>query len=152
MKPLLLRPHHGMCLQFFTGKGYSGGFVKNMKKICAKLERDPSQTVVLCKGPDAICRACPHWVETGCRSDPKPTQYDTMCLSACGFREGEKISWEEFSGGIRETALKSSDSFARICSDCVWFSVCQQLYVENLSKELKTMGIVQSGIFYGKNK
>ena len=25
-----IRPHHGMCLYFFEGKGYSEGFIKHM--------------------------------------------------------------------------------------------------------------------------
>ena len=27
-----LRAHHGLCLRFFQGKGYSGAFVENMAR------------------------------------------------------------------------------------------------------------------------
>lgn len=34
-----LRAHHGLCLHFFRGKGYSGAFVENMARKKAMLER-----------------------------------------------------------------------------------------------------------------
>ena len=148
--PVRLRPHHGLCLQFFTGKGYSSGFVENMKAVCAKLEANPHTKIVLCAGPDDLCKACPHNLPGGCRSGSKPARYDEKCLSACGFSIGDDISWDQFQEKLRDSALKCGENFARICSDCVWFSVCQQLYVENLFKPLKTTEIVQTGIFYRK--
>ena len=30
---ICLRPHHGMCLAYFEGKGYSDGFTVNMQKM-----------------------------------------------------------------------------------------------------------------------
>ena len=33
-----LRAHHGLCLRFFQGKGYSGAFVENMARKKAMLE------------------------------------------------------------------------------------------------------------------
>ena len=32
-EPLKLRAHHGMCLAFFEGKGYSSAFTENMGKV-----------------------------------------------------------------------------------------------------------------------
>jgi len=36
-----LRAHHGLCLHFFQGKGYSGAFVENMARKKAMLEENP---------------------------------------------------------------------------------------------------------------
>ena len=44
-QPILLRAHHGMCLAFFEGEGYSDLFVAHMGKI---LERD-CKRILLCK-------------------------------------------------------------------------------------------------------
>lgn len=139
MKTLLFRPHHGLCLPFFIGKGYSGEFVENMKKVGAKLEREPETLLKLHVGPDRICTACPNFLESGCRSGPKPVEYDRKCLSACCLQEGALLSWCEYRVRLRHSILKSMDSFSEVCSDCRWFFICQQLYVENLSKELKTV-------------
>ena len=32
-QPVLLRPHHGMCLAYFKGEGYSDGFSAHMKEV-----------------------------------------------------------------------------------------------------------------------
>lgn len=36
-----IRAHHGMCLAFFRGQGYSGAFVENMANMKAILEENP---------------------------------------------------------------------------------------------------------------
>ena len=34
-----LRPHHGMCLAYFEGKGYSDDFTENMQHMLELLEK-----------------------------------------------------------------------------------------------------------------
>ena len=36
-KPLPLRPHHGMCMAYFVGLGYSGGFSAHMAELLEEL-------------------------------------------------------------------------------------------------------------------
>lgn len=36
-----IRAHHGMCLPFFRGEGYSGAFVENMTRMKKILEENP---------------------------------------------------------------------------------------------------------------
>ena len=36
---ICLRPHHGMCLAYFEGKGYSDGFTVNMQKMLEFFEK-----------------------------------------------------------------------------------------------------------------
>ena len=35
-----LRPHHGMCFQFYNGKGYSEEFTENMDDLLGRLNGD----------------------------------------------------------------------------------------------------------------
>ena len=53
---ICLRPHHGMCLAYFEGRGYSRGFSVHMGKILELLEKDAY--VKLTVGGDEICSAC----------------------------------------------------------------------------------------------
>ena len=53
-----LRPHHGMCLAFFVGEGYSDGFTANMRGMLEKFLA--GAFVRLHAGPDEICRECPN--------------------------------------------------------------------------------------------
>ena len=41
MKIYRIRAHHGMCLAFFQGKGYSREFTEHMEKIKRELEKNP---------------------------------------------------------------------------------------------------------------
>ena len=41
-KRIPVRPHHGMCLAYFIGKGYSEGFSAHMEKMLHILEQDLS--------------------------------------------------------------------------------------------------------------
>ena len=55
---ICLRPHHGMCLAYFEGRGYSREFAEHMGKILDIMERDAR--VSLTVGGDVICSACPN--------------------------------------------------------------------------------------------
>ena len=53
-----IRPHHGMCLAYFEGKGYSQGFVHHMGEVLALLEE--GALVEMTVAGDNICSACPN--------------------------------------------------------------------------------------------
>ena len=52
-----LRAHHGMCLAFFEGKGYSAGFTAHMARILEYLEQE-NPTVTVVAEADCICGGC----------------------------------------------------------------------------------------------
>ena len=106
-KIVRLRAHHGMCLAFFEGKGYSRGSTANMEKVknCLKDETE----VELCMEKDVICSACPNLKNGICATGDKVEKYDRMVLEACGFSEGVRVSWREFSRAV-VVDLKSVDT------------------------------------------
>lgn len=90
-----LRAHHGLCLHFFQGKGYSGAFVENMARKKAMLEENP--LVRLTDQADEICRACPNNLCGQCESAEKVRRYDRAVLSLCGLTPGDVLptgSWQ----------------------------------------------------------
>ena len=38
---LKIRAHHGMCLHFFEGKGYSNEFTAHLQKIYERMQKNP---------------------------------------------------------------------------------------------------------------
>lgn len=62
-----LRAHHGMCLAFFEGKGYSAGFTAHMAQILEYLEQE-NPTVTVVAEADCICAACPHLANGICEN------------------------------------------------------------------------------------
>ena len=120
MRVYNLRAHHGMCLYFFRGKGYSGQFVENMGKMKAVLEENP--TIRLMDSPDDICAACPSKVTEPCAE--KASRYDREVLRRCGLSVGERLPYREFSRKVIETILRRGVR-AEICGDCQWSSLCR---------------------------
>ncbi len=119
MRVYNLRAHHGMCLYFFRGKGYSGQFVENMGKMKAVLEENP--TIRLMDSPDDICAACPNKVTEPCAE--KASRYDREVLRRCGLSVGATLSYEDFSKKVVETILRPGVRRS-ICGDCQWSSLC----------------------------
>lgn len=115
-----IRAHHGMCLSFFQGKGYSGEFVENMSRMKAILAENPE--IILMDGPDDICAACPNRQTETCAE--KASRYDREVLRRCGLSVGEWLPYREFSRKVIETILRPGVR-AEICGDCQWSSLCR---------------------------
>ena len=115
-----IRAHHGVCLYFFQGKGYSGEFVENMGKMKAILEKNPE--ISLMDSPDDICAACPNRLTENCAE--KASRYDREVLRRCGLSVGERLPYREFSRKVTETILRPGVR-AEICGDCQWSSLCR---------------------------
>ncbi len=135
-----LRPHHGLCMKFFIGKGYSGDFAENMGNIKTFLEtNDP--VIVISKGADSICRKCPNNCGGKC-SGEKADKYDRLVMELCGIKYGAEMLYSKYSSLVNENIL-SSGKLRSVCGDCKWFGICgswQDLTFctdkENLQKNL----------------
>ena len=114
-----IRAHHGVCLYFFQGKGYSGEFVENMSRMKAILEKNPE--ISLMDSPDDICAACPNRLTENCAE--KASRYDREVLRRCGLSEGDTLPYRDFSENVIETILRPGDR-RKICGDCQWSSLC----------------------------
>lgn len=118
-----LRAHHGLCLHFFQGKGYSGDFVKNMAQKKAMLERNP--LVRLTAQADEICRACPNNRCGQCESAEKVLRYDRQVLSRCGLTPGDVLSYRELEERVLKNILLPGHR-EDVCGDCQWTDLCRQ--------------------------
>ena len=121
-KIVSLRAHHGLCLHFFQGKGYSGAFVENMAQKKAMLERNP--LVRPTDQADEICRACPNNLSGQCESAEKVRRYDREVLSRCGLTPGDVLPYRELAERVQETILIPGRR-EEICDDCQWTDLCR---------------------------
>lgn len=124
-----IRPHHGMCILFFEGKGYSSNFVAHMEKIIAFLKTNP--LIILTKETDEICKACPHNQKGVCEVFDKSSYYDEQVLLHCGLSAGTVTDWYTFQELVIRSIIKA-EKRSLICSDCQWNSICQ------IQSDLKT--------------
>ena len=117
-----LRPHHGMCLAFFEGKGYSKGFTAHMAQVKQLLsEEDPP--VFLVPETDEICSCCPNTWKGVCTAADKVERYDREVLSCCGLSAGAELPWSTFSALVHEHIL-AADRRREICAGCQWNDIC----------------------------
>ncbi|MGN1141679.1 MAG: DUF1284 domain-containing protein [Oliverpabstia sp.] len=116
-----LRPHHGMCLAYFRGRGYSKVFVEKMAEIKEKLSCDP--LIELTDQTDQICGNCPNNEAGKCKTAKKVADYDRKVLEACGLQTGTQIHWKEFEKLINEKILLVGKR-EKICGDCQWTEIC----------------------------
>ena len=119
-----LRAHHGMCLAFFEGKGYSAGFTAHMAQVLEYLEqKNPIVTVVA--EADCICGGCPNLTDGRCRKAALVERYDKAVLALCGMEEHSILPWREFAARVAEYIL-SHGKRSEICGGCQWSSICKE--------------------------
>lgn len=117
---LVLRPHHGLCLLHFVGKGYSDAFTENMAVVAARLRENPETVVRLCTDADSLCAHCPHRQGASCESG-KPERYDAGVFKHSGLKVGQTLLWSDLR--TKMTAL-SKEHLQEICGDCQWYRLC----------------------------
>ena len=121
MSSYRIRAHHGMCLFFFRGRGYSGEFVENMGKMKALLEENPQ--IRLMDGYDEICAACPNKLTETCAE--KASRYDREVLRRCGLSADDTMPYLDFSEKVAAIILRPGVR-EEICGDCQWSHLCNR--------------------------
>ena len=117
---LILRPHHLLCIQKFTGHGYSPEFTAGMTETVQTLRGRPETAVTLVCGADVLCAHCPHCKDGCCASAEKTAAMDSAVLAVIGQSAGE---WRTLSDKARRQILQT-DRFQTICGSCQWFGLC----------------------------
>lgn len=125
-----LRPHHLLCIQKFTGHGYSPEFTAHMTAVAARLRKMPETRITLTKGCDDLCRKCPHSSSGICSSLDKTAALDAAVQKTCGLSLGDSDSWAALAENVREKIL-SSETFHHICLSCQWYELCRNTEVSH---------------------
>lgn len=118
-----LRPHHGLCIQHFVGKGYSEEFVVEMTNVIQQLEQNELVQIQLTSSADVICKACPHNENGACKSGQKVIDYDNKCLALCELKDGDVLFWSEYKNLIFKSII-ACDKLSLVCVDCQWIDIC----------------------------
>ena len=120
-----LRPHHALCLQFFVGKGYSEGFVRNMQERKQLLEGSDPEVRTVC-GCDIICSCCVHAASGSCESSDKVAGFDRKVLLLTGLSEGEPIRFSKLTELAREKIIRAG-KLGEVCGSCQWWQLCSSM-------------------------
>lgn len=122
VEPLPLRPHHGLCMAYFIGEGYSSGFKKHMGEVLSNLT--PDSLITLTCATDEVCSACPHNQAGICESCDKVTRYDNTVLDFCGLTSGDTLSFGEFTARVQNRII-APGLRESICGSCQWNNICR---------------------------
>lgn len=120
---MLLRPHHGLCIQFYEGKGYSKEFTKQMDSLIESIALNQELTLTLHSGTDILCDACPNNLQGECKTAEQVAGYDRAVLNLSSLNAGDTISITSFLKQVKQEIIQK-DRLKDICSDCSWYSIC----------------------------
>lgn len=119
-----LRPHHLLCTQGYSGKGYSSGFVENMDRIVDRLRNVPGTRIDLVFSDDSLCSACPELKEYSgcrrCRSQDKVDRFDKKTVEYFGLEEKTYV-YRELIEQIDQAV--TGDMLEDICKGCSWYEI-----------------------------
>ena len=116
-----LRPHHLLCTQGYSGKGYSPEFVKNMNAITNTLRTDPAARVKIVFSTDDICACCPKKLgENLCERNDKVKGIDQKVIGYFGIVEKEYM-YREITAKI--SAAMTPEIMDDICGECSWYPI-----------------------------
>ena len=124
-----LRPHHFMCIQFFTGHGYDERFTSHMKDVIGDLNDDSKITVT--NGCDDICNHCPNMKNNTCIHEKKVSHLDRKVLENTAVCYGKELIWKDGVSLVYEHILKR-DMFHKICGECEWYELCRKIREERI--------------------
>ena len=142
---LHLRPHHLLCLQTFTGHGYSEEFVRHMTTVQERLFADPLTPIELVHGVDELCAHCPNNRDGHCTSE-NPALFDAHVLSRLRVSgavpedlTGSSSAPRAFSAvsqirsdgspvlqGIPDSLSVSASVLEECCPGCEWKPLCRE--------------------------
>lgn len=117
-----IRPHHGMCIYFFRGNGYSPEFTAHMKEMIEIFKENPKVKLVL--HADEICSACPNDENGICKTEEKVLRYDNGVLHAAHLEEGMELDVQEFFRIVDKEVIQTGER-KKICGDCQWNFICE---------------------------
>jgi hypothetical protein len=116
-----LRPHHLLCTQGFSGRGYSVEFIKNMTAITDRLRCERNTSVEIVFSTDDICDECPKMRGNDlCEENIKVKNIDKKVVDYFGIEEKDYI----YQNIIQEINSKMTPTIMDdICGVCSWYSV-----------------------------
>ena len=119
-----LRPHHILCIQKFTGHGYSEAFTAHMTSVVSGLTDQPQTQITLTEGGDGLCKMCPNSRNGACISLDKVAMMDAAVLRICDLAYMDNVVWEEVARKARERIFQTEE-FHKICAHCQWVELCR---------------------------
>ena len=116
-----LRPHHLLCTQGYSGKGYSDGFVSNMNEVVHKLRNEEGTKIMVTFSTDSLCRCCPNKQgENICDTQEKVKSFDEKTVTYFALEEKEYV-YKDIVSEIKSKI--TTQMLEDICTGCCWYDI-----------------------------
>jgi hypothetical protein len=116
-----LRPHHLLCTQGYSGKGYDNDFIANMTKITNRLRNEKNTFIEIVFFTDDICAKCPKRIgDDLCEENIKVKTLDKKVIDYFGIEEKYYIYQDIINEINTKMTLSIMDD---ICGNCTWYPV-----------------------------
>lgn len=135
-----MRPHHLLCTQCYSGKGYSSDFIVRMDEVTAQLRSDDNTTIELVCSTDDICTACPKKLgEDLCAENATTKEYDRKVLAWFGLQAGTQYCYQQVTEEIRQKM--TPEILQDICGACSWLpiSACRRVLLSDFHLQQETV-------------
>lgn len=122
-----LRPHHLLCTQSYSGKGYDDTFVENMNRLVKELRKKEPVPVEIVFSTDELCARCPNKKgENFCKDNQKVISYDKKVTEYFHIEEKTYI-YQDITKEIRRKM--TPEMLEDICGSCEWYpiSACRKV-------------------------
>lgn len=130
-----LRPHHLMCTQGYSGKGYDDDFVNNMDIVTNELRNNKNCTIELVFSTDDICKYCPNMIDINlCKTNTKVNSIDKKVVEYFNLEE-KSYNYNDIVNYIKNNI--TTDIMDDICKECNWYSMskCRAIMCEKSISE-----------------
>ncbi len=122
MSKFRLRPHHALCLQFFSGHGYSNEFNDNIVSILSALKENPQIEIV--SSADDLCKCCPNLIGNDCKDCEDVREKDRRVCIECRFSPGDITTAENFFRTAYNRII-ADGKLGEVCGICQWSDICK---------------------------
>ena len=140
---IVLRPHHLLCTQGYSGHGYDDAFVEHMNDVVHQLREVPGTRIHLTFSTDTLCSCCPNKLgEDLCDTQEKVKRYDRKTVEYFGLEEKDYV----YQDLIRAMDAKATpEMLADICRDCCWFQRLLQKHLQRQICKITSVSPLQKG-------
>ena len=123
--PILLRPHHFLCLIGYKGHNYSDSQVRMWDKIASMLKKQPDTDVFITKGKDSLCKNCPASKKDGVTSgvgacyEKNILELDKKVKTLLGLRNDKGYKYSDVTKIMDKKITRKIHE--KLCSACIWW-------------------------------
>ena len=116
-----MRPHHLLCAQGYSGKGYNPEFTEYMDWATEKLRGESNTEIEIVFSTDDFCDNCSRKMGNDlCKDNEKVKRFDRKVVEYFGIEERRYI-YQELVRQIN--ARMTEEMMADICRGCSWYPI-----------------------------